>query len=563
MQIIIYCLFAVALFFVFLTILLSYQKHTLKQLLKQKEKAYQDKTKQLALLEYIQKAIDYSLDTEKVLQIITKSFAQTIPFETISTLVIHDDHLVLTTITQGSVSKQFITEVKNTMLASLKKISRYPLPTAIEEKIEGKLLEYTNQTEKVSSSFAIPVTISNKLAGMITIASTIENYYAQSDTQLFSATAKMATDTVTRLREIIDTEKNRSISLITSLQDGIIMIDENDILQVINNSAKDILSIHKESPAMFDVLASLAKALPIDEELQQTKTQHKALHAKEIVIGDKTIQLDITPVETLHATSLQKDTTVIGTSLVLHDITLEKSLNQLKETFTNEIVHELRSPLTAIKASAMLIATDKTLPEEHAKFIDIIVKQSERMLNDITSLLDAAKLETGKFSILQKPTDIAKLIADSSMLFKTVAENKKINLTTDIADKLPQGMIDANRITQVVNNLISNAMKFTPENGTITIHAGYHYNEHLPTTKTNPGILISVIDTGIGIAKDKQGILFSKFGQVKNAKATKEPGTGLGLYVSKGIVEAHGGSIFLESEEGKGTTIGFTVPIAG
>ncbi|HSW97639.1 MAG TPA: ATP-binding protein [Candidatus Saccharimonadales bacterium] len=541
-------------------------QNELNNLLKHKEKDIEEKNQRLAIFENVQQGIDYSLNIEKTVMILGQSLQNVLPFSTLSTLIIHDSQLVFYTKVQDKVSKRFIEQVEKSAVNSAASAVGYPLPTHIEEKFEGTLLEYTNDTEEVASYFHVPVIISDQVVGVITFASTIPNYYSLEDMTIIYQTMHKATNSVSKLREVIETEKRRLISLITSLHDGIIMIDENDIIQVMNNSAKDILKIQRESPSMFDLMQSLSKTFPIDEKIQEAKKENKTIHQEQIAIGDKTVQIDITPVVATFSTNDETKapiTKVIGTSIVLHDITIESSLNKLKEDFTNEIVHELRSPLTAIKASAMLIEADKSLPEQHIKFIDIIVHQSERMLGDITSLLDAAKLETGKFSVSQKADDVGKLVDESVTLFNTAAKNKKINLKGNVDKDLPKGFIDANRIAQVINNLISNSLKFTPENGTINVNATYHYNEHLPTTKTNPGILISVSDTGLGIPKDKQHVLFSKFGQVKSDRFTpKEAGTGLGLFVSKGIVEAHGGSIFLESEEGKGTTISFTVPIA-
>lgn len=551
--------------FALLAIRLSHQESQLKKLLKNREKELDAKKQQLAIYDSIQKDINYSLENEKLINTLSQTIKKTLPSSTLSTLILHNDQLTFHTWAQDKVSKHFIELVKTSAINAAAAALGYPLPTHVEEKIEGSLLEYTNDTESAASYFHIPIIIGEQVIGVITFASPVEEYYAFADMMLIYQTLQQVCTTVTKLREVIDTEKRRLSSLITSLHDGIIMIDENDIIQVMNNSAKDILKIQRESPSMFDLLQSLSKTFPIDEKIQQAKKENKNIHQEEIVIGDKTVQMDIKPVVATFSTGDSKEqiTKVIGVSIVLHDITIEKSLNQLKEDFTNEIVHELRSPLTAIKASALLIEQDKDLPPQHAKFIDIIVHQSERMLGDITSLLDAAKVETGKFSVTQKPEDVGKLIDESVTLFKTAAANKKITLIGNIGENLPKGFIDANRLAQVVNNLISNSLKFTPENGTITVNASYHYNDHLPTTKTNPGILISVADTGYGISKDKQHILFSKFGQVRSDKyAPKEAGTGLGLFVSKGIVEAHGGSIFLESEEDKGTTISFTIPLA-
>lgn len=550
--------------FVLLAIRLTYQERQLKKQLKNREKELEEKKLQLNIIDSIQNDIHFSLDNERLMSALRQSVKTALPFSTLSSLVIHDDQLTFHTVVQDKVSSKFIDHVKVSAINAAVAALGYPLPTQVEEKTEGSLLNYTNETEEVLSYFHIPIVVSEQVIGVITFASTVEDYYQLSDMMLIYQSMQKIVNMVTKLREVVDTEKRRLSSLITSLHDGIIMIDDNDIVQVMNNSAKDILKIQRESPTMFDLFQSLSKTFPIDEKIQEAKKENKTIHQAEVAIGDKTVQIDIKPVVASFSNEDKEATTkVIGISIVMHDITIEKSLNQLKEDFTNEIVHELRSPLTAIKASALLIEQDKSLPEQHIKFIDIIVHQSERMLGDITSLLDAAKLETGKFSVLQKSEDVGKLIDESVTLFKTAAENKKIKLVGNIGENLPKGFIDPSRITQVINNLISNSLKFTQENGTITVSASYHYNDHLPTTKTNPGILISVADTGLGIPKDKQHILFSKFGQVKSVNfIPKEAGTGLGLFVSKGIVEAHGGSVFLESEEGKGTTISFTIPLA-
>jgi len=564
-MILVYTSFAATAFFAMLALIFFNSQKKAKNILKNQEKNYQEKSYELSVLEYVQKEIDYSYNTNKIVSILRESMRSLVPFSTLSSIAVTQDTMFLETIVSDSVSKQFLESVKKSMLASTHEFLSYSPNVRLEEKVQGNLLDYTNATEEVASYFHIPIILNTIPVGVISFASTIPNTYSHEAMTVLYQTMTLACETVSKFREVIENEKRRLSSLITSLRDGIIMIDENDVIQVINNNAKDILRLHKESPSLFEVMQELANSLPIDDKIQQAKRDNKTLHEPEVTIGDKTVQIDITPVVAnfMDERTKQEYVKVIGVSLVFHDITVEKSLNQLKEDFTNEVVHELRSPLTAIKGSAMLIAADKTLPEEQAKFIDIIIHQSERMLNDINSLLDAAKIETGKFSVLQKDVDVKKLVDESVTLFGTTATTKKIHLSAQIDDRLPQGFIDSNRIGQVINNLISNALKFTPENGSITVRAVYHRNQSLPTTKTNPGIMVSVSDTGIGIPPEQQGVLFSKFGQVKNKKLSpKEAGTGLGLYVSKGIVEAHGGSIFLESEEGKGTTISFTIPLA-
>lgn len=228
-----------------------------------------------------------------------------------------------------------------------------------------------------------------------------------------------------------------------------------------------------------------------------------------------------------------------------------------KDEFTHVIVHELRAPTTAIKDAALLLRSsfESLDVKEKTTLLDMIADQSQKMLNQIGSLLDAAKIQAGKFTLEKTESDIAKIIDQQISVFEPVATSKNITLTSSVAPEIPKMKIDAVRIGQVINNLISNSLKFTPDEGTIRV-----------VGKKQDGMaVISVSDTGTGIPKEKQDALFVKFQQVEpvgKIQGQKNHGTGLGLYIVKGIVAAHGGTVKLESEEGKGTTITIALPLS-
>ncbi|MFH1536216.1 MAG: HAMP domain-containing sensor histidine kinase [Patescibacteria group bacterium] len=223
---------------------------------------------------------------------------------------------------------------------------------------------------------------------------------------------------------------------------------------------------------------------------------------------------------------------------------------KINNDFPNMVIHELRAPLTAIKDASNLIETDngKLSKEEQNKLLRIINKQAQTLLIQVSSILDAAKIENGRFPIEKKPSDLKKLLEERVEFFSPEAQTKRIIITSEIQD-LPQILIDPVRIEEVMNNLISNSLKFTQSGGKITVKA---------TILEKQNITISVSDTGIGIPKEKQQQIFSKFFEVAN---DFHKGTGLGLYIAKGIIEEHGGQIKLESELGVGTTISFTLPV--
>lgn len=227
----------------------------------------------------------------------------------------------------------------------------------------------------------------------------------------------------------------------------------------------------------------------------------------------------------------------------------------LKDDFTNMIVHELRAPLAAIKDSSGLILSNKYSLSENEKkqFLEIINRQSRILLNQIGSILDSAKLEAGKFTIVKEKNDLGKVIKEEIELFIPASSKKHISLTSDISKDIPMIFFDSTRISQVINNLLSNSLKFTQEKGSIHVYASFN-----PISKY---IIVSVSDSGIGIPKDFQKNMFSKFAQARtNPQKLSKQGTGLGLYVVKGIVEAHKGKVSVESEQGKGTAISFTLP---
>jgi signal transduction histidine kinase len=328
------------------------------------------------------------------------------------------------------------------------------------------------------------------------------------------------------------------------------MVDINGKLNVINNAALEFLKITKENPSTIDIFSSLPNSYDFSSKIQRAINHKRVIEEKEVTIDQKIFQIFITPVFDVSVTT---EKIVIGVSVLFHDITLEKSISKMKEDFTNIMVHELRSPLTAIKASSeLLMKPPGPLSEaEKTKIIGLIAGQSRKMLDEVALILDAAKLEAGLFTIQKTLGDIKKLLTDRCQIFQPQAKEKFINLVVEIDPSIPSFSFDPIHIGQVINNLISNSLKFTTSGGTVKI-----------TAKPAIGsIVISVADTGAGIPKDKQRFLFSKFTQLSAGGGNA--GTGLGLYIVKGVVEAHGGTISLDSEEGRGTTITFNLPING
>lgn len=250
---------------------------------------------------------------------------------------------------------------------------------------------------------------------------------------------------------------------------------------------------------------------------------------------------------------------IVSLVLMAKERTTRKKLDEfshnakLKDDFIHMIIHELRAPLTAIKDSSKLIMDTPAMPDDSKKqLLTIIHEQSQKMLEQVSTLLDAAKFDAGRFTLEKVPSDLKKVITEKLQVFDPQAKTKNIKLISELGPDLPQFVFDPVRIGQVVNNLLSNSLKFTPEGGAITVSL---------QQKTLKTVEVTVSDTGVGIPKDKQSSLFSEFYEVKTNNGNKPTGTGLGLYITKSIIQAHGGTISLVSEPNKGTSISFTLPM--
>jgi signal transduction histidine kinase len=229
--------------------------------------------------------------------------------------------------------------------------------------------------------------------------------------------------------------------------------------------------------------------------------------------------------------------------------------NKMQADFTAMIAHDLRSPLSnSIGMCEMLLGElFGSLNEEQKKWITKIETSGRNLVNLVSDFLDVSKLEAGRIDLKRQPVDLVNLIGDAVENCMAIAKNKRISLSSVIDSDLPQIFADPRRIDQVLGNLLSNAVKFTPEGGKIEVRAGP--NNH-------SGIRVEVRDNGVGISAAEMGSLFQKYCQTSSGMHSKDNGTGLGLVVCKMIVEAHGGKIWAESQEGKGSTFSFVLPAA-
>ncbi len=226
-----------------------------------------------------------------------------------------------------------------------------------------------------------------------------------------------------------------------------------------------------------------------------------------------------------------------------------------RDDYVAMMVHELRSPLSVIKGSADLVMREERNLEEEQKYTLLaqIKESSNDLLEVVNDILDVSKIESGRFEIKKKKANLNEVLQEEADYYMALARDKEIAVETRLADDLPLIDFDEDRIKHVMNNLLSNALKFTNAGGKVVIESGVLDNYH---------IQVCVCDSGRGVPDDMKGKLFNKFVQMDNRKDTKEKGTGLGLVIAKGIVEAHGGSVWVEDNQPVGAKFLFTIPMA-
>jgi len=237
------------------------------------------------------------------------------------------------------------------------------------------------------------------------------------------------------------------------------------------------------------------------------------------------------------------------TLLLFRDVTVEREAERLKSEFIAAVSHELKTPLASILGFSELLLDDNYSSAELKEFLENIQNSSLRLKDMVNNLLDTSRLEAGRFMVYRQPVDLQFILAQTARSFAGVAKLSQIHFIWEF-DPLPIIKADPERVGQVVGNLLSNAFKFCPQEGTIWLRARSH-----------GGVMLEVEDTGPGIPLAEQSQLFNRYSRTQSAISRGIVGTGLGLYISRAIVEAHHGRVWVESREGMGARFSVWLPL--
>ncbi|GIP52072.1 MULTISPECIES: HAMP domain-containing sensor histidine kinase [Paenibacillus] len=350
-------------------------------------------------------------------------------------------------------------------------------------------------------------------------------------------------------------EKEHLSSVLRSMNDAVITLDGSGYVILTNPPGERILQMwgdlpDEESETAETVQGSLQK---IPRPLQQMF--RKVLDQE----GDQSMNIHVKKgVWSVHMAPLASDGGIRGAVAVLRDVTEEVKLEKMRRDFVANVSHEIRTPLSMMQGySEALLDGMATSPEESAELVQVIHDESLRMGRLVRDLLDLARMEAGHTDMTMQSVDIRELAERVYRKFLVRSKENDIALRLELKDG-PLELQEANedRLEQVLTNLLDNAFRHTPEGGTISIEAGMAEGGH------GSELHLSVRDSGVGIPADDLPFVFDRFYKADKARVRGETGgTGLGLSIVKNIVDSHGGSIYAESEVGKGTAFHMLLPV--
>jgi len=364
--------------------------------------------------------------------------------------------------------------------------------------------------------------------------------------------AKQTTDLQLQV-QLSQKRKQNTEAIIYSLRDAVIVVDEFDKLLMANEAAGKLFD--------FDFRQSQHKHLGdlIKEDKQQfadflsrSKQSKGQATRQEIEFADESGRRVF---DCIVSCVYDHDRKLCGAVAVMHDVTREKEISQMKNDFVGHVSHELKTPLSSITAySEMLVDGEAEDEETRREFYSIIQKQAERLRRLIEDILNTSRIESGLIKVNKEPISLTILIEEQLQMIKSYAEEKNITVTGQKPIVFDQVEVDRDMISQVVVNLLSNAVKYTPAGGSVKVYTEVDDAASL--------VRVTVTDTGVGIPAGEIEHVFDKFYRV-GANNKQAKGTGLGLNLVKQIVEkVHNGRVFVTSAVGKGSTFGFELPLA-
>lgn len=404
-----------------------------------------------------------------------------------------------------------------------------------------KLFEAINKLIEVVSEYPN----AEKLAPVVESILEYEKFYFATEANILEDVEDVAAD----LEKFKMAVENSSDNIVITDPEGLIIYVNKSVVSTTGYKHEEMIGKKAGNKTLWGGEMSMAyyqglwKTIKIDKKVFEGEINNHRRSGQSYIA-----KLTISPV-------LNNRDDIVYFVGVERDITHEKEVDRGKTDFIYLTSHQLRTPLSAMKwFCEILLAGDAgKLTDEQREFVNNISQSNERMISLINSLLNISRIESGRIIVDPQATDLGQLVKDVLVEIDNQIKEKKQEIVLNIEDKLPKISIDPKLIREVYKNLLTNANKYTPIEGKITVSL----------SKKGEEIVSQVSDTGLGIPSQDQDNIFQRFYRGENIVKLKTEGTGLGLYLAKAIVESSEGKIWFESKEKEGTTFWFTLPVAG
>jgi len=347
-----------------------------------------------------------------------------------------------------------------------------------------------------------------------------------------------------RKEEEIREERDKERAILANLSDGLIFINRRGIIEAVNSKAEKLLDFKAKEvlgKKIKNIDKSKVNLLEIFKDKYKKRGELKPAGRSEEVLRIYTV------------TIIDEENELIGTAKIIHDISREKFVDKMKSEFIMIAGHQLRTPLSAIKSAFDLLLKGNfgKMELKQKKVLEQCFDYNEKLIKMVDDLLDIFSIEQGKYYYQFVKTDLGGLLEEVSKRYQEAAGERGIKFNLAIDENLPEVKLDSYKIKLVLASLIENAVVYTDKGGEVNVDC----------RAKNGKMLITVKDTGIGISKESQSQIFTKFFRGTNALSFQPEGNGLGLFVAKNIVEYHEGKIWFTSEVDKGTTFFIELPL--
>lgn len=398
--------------------------------------------------------------------------------------------------------------------------------------------DYVQVTTSTRSQFSVPIVHGEKVVAVLSLEKNDVNAFSKEERARITHLCQRAAPAVTNalLLQQAEEERQKLSAVLTNVTEGIIVTDPKGHIILLNRRAAHIFNLDAQQSFVSRNFIDVFRSTPLTAFFREGLSK-EGLITQEIPYGQSNFQCAMLPV--LH----------VGYLLVLQDITIFKELDNLKNDLIATVSHDLKNPITVVKGYLELIQMVEDLSDRSIVYLERARNSIRDMTDLIDGLLSVARLETGLKPTLL-PISLPLMLKTVTEKYRFQLEEKAMQLQVNVDPSSPLVLGEPERVEQIIGNLLSNAIKYTPPNGHVLI-----------TTKPDAQnrVVISVQDSGIGIPDDALPSLFNKFTRVRDSKAVGIEGTGLGLYIVKRLVEAHGGEIAVRSIYGEGSTFSFSL----